>query len=58
MLKMTKTELELISDIDVYLFVEKTMIPGISYIAKRYNKANNKCMQHMMIANQINISCI
>ena len=42
MLKMTGTELELISDIDMHLFVEKGMRGGISYIAKRHSKANNK----------------
>ena len=35
MLKMTEIELELILDIDMYLFVEKGMRGGISYIAKR-----------------------
>ena len=40
-LKMTGIELEKISDIDKYLFIEKEMRGGISYIAKRYAKANN-----------------
>ena len=42
-LKMTGVELELINDIDMHLFIEKGM-RGISYIAKKYNKANNKYM--------------
>ena len=42
MLKMTGIELELISNIDVHLFIEKGMRGGISYIAKRHSKANNK----------------
>ena len=42
MLKMTNTELEKISDIDKYLFIEKGLRRGISYIAKRYAKANNE----------------
>ena len=42
MLKMIGVELELIPDIDLYLCVEKGMKRDISYIAKRYSKANNK----------------
>ena len=42
MLKMTDIELEKISDIDKYLFVKKGLRGEISYIAKRYAKANNK----------------
>ena len=34
--------IEKISDIDKYLFIEKGLREGISYIAKRYTKANNK----------------
>ena len=44
MLKMTAVRLEKISDIDKYLFIEKGSRGGISYIAKRYAKANNKYM--------------
>ena len=44
MLKMTGVKLEKISDIDMYLFIEKGTRGGISYIAKRYTKANNKYM--------------
>ena len=42
MLKMTGLELEKISDIDMYLFIEKWLRGGISYIAKIYSEANNK----------------
>ena len=45
MLKMTGIELDLISDIDMHLFIEKEMRGGISYIAKRYSKASNKYMK-------------
>ena len=44
MLKMTGVKLEKISAIDQYLFIEKGTRGGISYIAKRHAKANNKCM--------------
>ena len=42
MLKMTGVKLEKISDIDKYLFIEKELRGGISYIAKKHSKANNK----------------
>ena len=45
MLKMTGKKLELISDNDMHLFVEKGMRGGISYIAKRHSKANNKYLK-------------
>ena len=38
MLKMTKIELELISEIDLYLLIEKSVRGGITYIAKRHRK--------------------
>ena len=45
MLKMTGVKLEKISDIDMYLFIEKGIRGEISYIAKRHVKANNKYMR-------------
>ena len=46
MLKMTGVKLEKISDIDMYLFIEKGLRGGVSHIAKRYNEANNKYMKN------------
>ena len=45
MFKMTGIELELISDIDMHLFIKKGIRGGISYIAKKHSKASNKYMQ-------------
>ena len=45
MLKRAGIQLELITDIDMNLFVEKGMRGGISYIAKRHSKASNKHMK-------------
>ena len=45
MLKMTGIELELISDIDMHLFIEKRMTGGTLYIAKRHSKVDNKYMK-------------
>ena len=44
MLKMTEIKLEKISDIDKYVFIEKGLRGVVSYIAKRYPRANNKYM--------------
>ena len=37
-----KVEFELISHADMYLFFEKGMRSGVSYISKRYSQASNK----------------
>ena len=42
MLKMTKVELEKISNADMHLFIESGMRGGICYVVKRYSKANNE----------------
>ena len=52
--KMTNIELKLISNTEMLLFIEKGMKGGISYISKRYSKANNKYI-HMILINQMSI---
>ena len=46
MLKITGIKLEKIADIDKYLFVEKGLRGGISYIAKRHAKASSKYINY------------
>ena len=55
---MTEIELDLISDIDMHLFIEKGIRGGISYISKRFSKANNKNMKSFDDKKLSNISCI
>ena len=47
-MNMIIVEFELISDADMYLFLEKGMGGGASYISKRYSKANNKYLNKVL----------
>ena len=42
MLKMTKIELDLISDQDMYLFLMDSIRGGICQVSKKYSRADNK----------------
>ena len=45
MLNIRKINLELISDSGMFISFEKDARGGISYISKRYSKANNKYLK-------------
>ena len=42
MLSITKFQLNLISDVNMYLFIQKGMRGGVSYISRRCSKASDK----------------
>ena len=58
MLKMTEIELELISDNEMYLFVENGMRVGISYNANYLVKPIINTCNLTVIKNQANLLCI
>ena len=58
MLKRTKVKLELISDIDMYLFFKKGTRGGISYTGSRNSKVNNKYIKSYFDSRPSNILCI
>ena len=58
MLKMTKIALEKINDPDKYMFFEGGMRGGVSYINKRYSKADKNIVQIMIKQNLKNIFSI
>ena len=59
MLKIKKVELEKISNPDIHLFIERGMRGGISYINKRYSKANNEyCPDYDKNKSKAYINCL
>ena len=50
-------ELQLILDADMYLFFERAMRGGVSFIFKRYSKATKKYLIFMTQNKNKNISC-
>ena len=46
MLKKTKIKLDVVSDYDMYLMIERGIRGGVSMISKRHSKANNKYMKN------------
>ena len=52
-LKVTEVKLELLSDIDMLLIVEKCIRGGVSMISNRYGKANDKYMGDRFVASEL-----
>jgi len=45
-LKMTKVQLDLLEDVDMYNFLRAGIRGGVSYVATKYSEANNKEMKN------------
>ena len=48
MIRASKVELDLISDTDRHLFIEKGMRVGLSYIAKRHSSINRRIEYYLL----------
>ena len=53
-LKKTGAEMELLTDLDMHLFIEQGMRGGISMVGKRYAKANNQLVKGLNPAEATN----
>ena len=58
MLKTTNIKLELMTDVDMFQFIEKGMRGGISYIANRMERPTTSTWKNMMRSLLQSISCI
>ena len=45
LLKKTRVELDLLTDLDMHLFIERRMRGGISMVSKRHARANNRLVE-------------
>ena len=45
LLKKTRVELELLTDLDMHLFIKRGMRGGISMVSRRYAKVNNPMVE-------------
>ena len=56
-LKKTEMKLELLTDVDMLLMVEKGIRSGICHAILRYAKANNKYMKEQVLGKYVKQSC-